>query len=126
MGDEACDYWDEEKHQFPVAQAQHIDWSAMERAAKSLPFQICIWLAKMLSGVIGVNQWKKKWGQSLHDECPVCLRPNESATHVIHCPDDRVNDQWMRSLSKLALYLEKIHTPDDMTTTPPHRGRENQ
>ena len=54
-------------------------------------------------GVIGVNQWKKKWGQSLYDECPVCLRPNESATHVIHCPDDRVNDQWMRSLSKLAL-----------------------
>ena len=115
-GDEICEEW-VDRSQFKPTAAHLIDWKSMERAVKLMPFQRRTWMTKFISGYIGVNRWRHKWNQTGYNACPICLNPNETSTHVLNCQDPRVKSQWHISVTKLALFLEKQNTPEDIKNT---------
>jgi hypothetical protein len=56
---------------------------------------------------------RKEW---IHDKCPLCLQPNETASHVNFCNDIRARLQWTRSLDSFGVALTKAKTAPSIIT----------
>jgi hypothetical protein len=83
-------------------------------AMKSISFGKKRWLVKHLSGFCAVGRMMKIREQWPHDLCPLCLTPNETVTHVLHCPDPRARLQWIRSTDKFCVLMNTIKTDPDI------------
>ena len=115
-GDVTCEIWVNDG-QLTSEEVHNINWEALKKATKQLPFQRRVWLTKHITGITGVNYWKHKWGQTPHEVCPICLDATETSKHIILCRDQRVQDCWQNTMGKLELHLEKIQTPPILMNT---------
>jgi hypothetical protein len=108
-GKVARDYW-MPKHQITPHLFTRINWTACGRAMKAIPFGKKRWLVKHLTGFCAVGRVMKRRNEWVHDKCPLCLQPNETASHVTFCRDVRARLQWTRSLDSFGVKLTKAKT----------------
>jgi hypothetical protein len=86
-----------------------VNWHACEKAMKSLAIGRWHWIAKHVSGHVGVGVKMVQWQMRDSMACPRC-REEEDSCHVwtCHAPDAR----WiqMQHLLKLITWLEEQET----------------
>jgi hypothetical protein len=102
-------YW-MTKHPTTPQLFARINWDACGKAMKTLLFGKKCWLVKHLSGwcATGRNMLRRK--EWMHDKCPICLQPNETIDHIIHCPDIRARMHRAQAIDNLIITLKKIKT----------------
>lgn len=93
-----------------------IAWNATKKAMNSVPLSRKLYVVKQVArrDATGVEMLRRK--ERNKDHCPRCLEPHEDHAHIIHCQQDSAISKWRLSIDKLQLYLDKIHTPEDLST----------
>ena len=93
-----------------------IDWEAMEKAMKAVPFSKKIWVVKHVSEseVVRIEMMRRK--ERDFDHCLCCKLPHESNTYVLKCQAASANENWEFNMIRLKIELEKLHFLDDATS----------
>ena len=91
----------------------NIDWDAVGPAFHSLPWGHQRWLSKAMAGFSAMGRVMRRWGESSHDKCPRCDRPNEDAQHVLLCSD--TNDLWSDEVKDIRDVLKSYNTYPPIT-----------
>ena len=95
---------------FPEAASTMIDWSASERAMQDSTLEKRTWVMKQAAGLMGVNKWMHRWGDSDSAACPRCEDPCETTQHVLRCPQDGAREAWTESVGRLREWLRASGT----------------
>jgi hypothetical protein len=105
LGGAQCERW-ERKGRLTRESISRVNWRACEKAMKSLAIGRRHWVAKHVSGHVGVGVKMVQWKMRESAACPRCGEPEDSR-HVwtCHAPDAR----WTRMvhLAKLETWLEE-------------------
>ena len=108
----ATKYWSK-KHRLSEDIIRTIDWDICRDAVSSLPFNERRRLVKHATGHFGVGTKMLLWKFEDHDNCPLCGH-QETAEHVILCPDPRASSKWASSLLKLEEWMTLKHTDPEL------------
>jgi hypothetical protein len=109
FGPKSKTYW-LTKHPTTPHLFTRINWDACGKAMKALPFGKKRWLVKHLSGWCATGRNMKRRKEWKHDKCPICLQPNETVDHIMHCPDIRARLHRAQAIDNLIVTLKKIKT----------------
>ena len=106
-------YWIK-KNKFTRAQIDTMDFPAMHRASLRTQHHFRQWLCKFTSGQGPVGRNMKRYKFWDHSRCPRCVRHNETAYHVLICPDERAQELRLTLLDKFRLQVEHMSTPQPL------------
>lgn len=102
-------YW-ETHHDIHIPDCELVDWEPCRLATQRLPVGLRRVRWKFSTGCIGVgNQLLHRRYQD-HSNCPICSRPNEKISHVLHCPAEAASTF---ALSALAAPVEVVLSDND-------------
>jgi hypothetical protein len=112
LGGAQCDRW-ERKGRLTCKSIQTVNWQACKKAMESLSIGRRLWIAKHVSGHVGVGTKMVQWQMRDSAACPRCGR-EEDSQHVWTCYG--VDAWWMRfqHISKLDMWLEQQDTQQDL------------
>ena len=111
MGATQCEWW-EQKGRLTRESITRVNWQACEKAMKSLAIRRRHWIAKHVSGHVGVGVKMVQWKMRESAACPQCGMEEDSC-HVWTC--HAVDARWLRMqhIFKLDTWLgEQEMQPD--------------
>jgi ribonuclease HI len=94
-------------------QLSNINWTAIQKAMKTAPFNRRKFIVKHTSGMCGVGKFTKIWKETETDNCPRC-GDYEDATHVWVCQNNDATLQWNKSLADLHKWMMTVKTDPDI------------
>ena len=87
-----------------------VDWPARNRALSKTSDMFQKWLAKQTSSFCASGQNMGRWFGSEVTCCPNCHAPDETARHLLHCPDSGRQSLLRSDLQSLHSWMREPHT----------------
>ncbi|MGL4350944.1 MAG: hypothetical protein ACRCT2_10340, partial [Plesiomonas shigelloides] len=87
-----------------------IYWKGLQEGLSQTSSAIRIWYSKFASGHISVGRMMKRWGFQTSDHCPCCGSENETTSHLLQCPDQRMRDTFTTGIQELENTLTRLTT----------------
>ena len=122
-GEKTKAHW-ADRHAIPNNRVDCIHWKAQGKAIKRLPMGKHRWLVKHLAGQCAVGKVLARRKYQDHSNCPRCGEEEESASHVLTCPDMQANTKWSQLCEALLTWLVENDTQPDLCRALLQRIRE--
>ena len=77
-------------HRYPESAIPYIDWTLVDKVSQYYSLSQRLFLAKWVSGECGIGHTLRQRKYRLFHNCPFCLHPDETTTHLLLCPHDTI------------------------------------
>ena len=103
-------YWIQNRKRILPEDTNSIDYDALQRGMKSLPFNLRKFASKWSCEFLATGKNMTRWNLRNAGYCPFCTAPTENTQHILLCKHFDSLQGWNECLAKYISFLQKIDT----------------